>query len=90
MACLSGQKLIEIRVNSKTGFTEFSFDLGAVLRVRRFEVDDDADLWTLYKPNGYTVSVKGDGTFTHAKGTARNVVPIQILQPGKITSVNVR
>jgi hypothetical protein len=80
MSLLSGQKLVGIRVESKTGLTEFSFDLGGVLRVRRMKVDGDEDVWSLAKPDGYYVSVRGDGTFTHEKGTtpgnARVPIPL--------------
>lgn len=70
MGRLSGQRLTGIRVNSIHGATEFGFDLGATLEVRRMEKGSDADIWTLYKPNGYVLGVSGDGTFTYDRGTA--------------------
>jgi hypothetical protein len=72
MARLDGQKLKDIQVNPVSGATEFTFDLGANLRVRRFEADD-SDIWTLYKPNGYVLGVRGDGTYTYDRGTKPGV-----------------
>ena len=77
---LSGQRLLDIRINANNGSTEFKFDLGATLHVRRFE-RDDADMWTLYKPSGYVVAVRGDGTYTHAKGNTQKVVPMALGRP---------
>jgi hypothetical protein len=68
MALLDGQKLTGIKVNPVTGTTDFTFDLGARLQARRFE-KDDSDIWTLYKPNGYVLGIRGDGTFTYCSGT---------------------
>jgi len=68
MARLNGQKLKDIKVDHRTGATEFFFDLGTMLRVRRFTADD-SDIWTLYRPNGYVLGVRGDGTYTHGRGT---------------------
>lgn len=65
---LSGQKLVSVAIKPATGATRFAFDLGCVLECRRFE-PDDADFWTLYKPNGYTLSVHGDGTLSHHRGS---------------------
>src|SRR5204863_2501199 len=68
IAQLSGQKVIAVTINPETGATRFAFDLGCLLDCRRFE-PDDADLWTLYKPSGYTLSVHGDGTVSHQPGS---------------------
>jgi hypothetical protein len=43
------------------------FDLGGVLDCRRFK-DNGDDLWTLYKPRGYMLSVCGNGTLNHLRG----------------------
>lgn len=69
MAQLGGQKLVAVDVVPETGATRFAFDLGCVLHCRRFERDSDAELWTLYKPSGYVLSVHGNGTFSHHRGT---------------------
>ncbi len=86
MARLNGQKLVNVRANDHDGSTEFAFDLGAVLQVRPFQKGDDADVWTLYKPNGYVVWVRGDGKFTHAKGTipGDKLVPIELNSPNRL------
>jgi hypothetical protein len=60
---LDGQKLIRVEVDRHTGVTRFDFDLGASLEVWRLRRKDTRkDLWLLYKPNGYVLSVRGDGT----------------------------
>lgn len=69
LAQLEGQQLLAVDVQPKTGATRFAFDLGCVLHCRRFERDTDDDLWTLYKPSGYVLSVHGNGTFSHHPGT---------------------
>jgi hypothetical protein len=66
-ALLEGQKLVSIHVQPKTAATRFTFDLGCVLDCRRFR-DNDDDLWTLYEPRGYMLSVCGNGTSSHVRG----------------------
>lgn len=85
MARLNGQRLVDIRVDPHSGSTEFEFDLGAILQARPFEKGNDADVWTLYKPNGYVLGVKGNGTFTHARGTTPQdkLVPIKLRAPNQ-------
>jgi len=70
---LSGQRLTKVQINPKTGATRFSFDLGSALDVRRISKDTDHKLWVLYKPNGYVLSVRGNGTYDHCpeSGTDR-------------------
>ena len=68
-AQLAGQELVSVAVQPEMGATRFVFDLGCVLHCRRFERDTDAELWTLYKPSGYVLSVHGNGTFSHHRGT---------------------
>jgi len=65
---LDGQKLVSLAVTPETGATRFDFDLGCVLHCRRFERDSDAELWMLYKPSGYVLSVHANGTFSHQRG----------------------
>lgn len=66
---LAGQKLQSLSVHPETGATHFLFDLGGVLECRRFEKASADELWILYKPNRYTLSVYGDGTFDHGRMT---------------------
>ncbi|MBL7152515.1 MAG: hypothetical protein ISS79_02270 [Phycisphaerae bacterium] len=66
---LDGQKLTKVQVNPDTGATAFSFDLGSVVEVRRFERTSTDELWILNKPNGYFLSVRGDGTYDHVPGS---------------------
>ena len=37
--------------------------------VRRFERDSEDELWLLYKPSGYVLSVRGDGQYSHRPGS---------------------
>jgi len=64
---LDGQKLVQVDVASDTGRTRFAFDLGAVLETR--DLDDDlSDIWSLYKPDGRVLSVRGDGSCSFGPG----------------------
>jgi hypothetical protein len=68
---LNGQKLIAVAVAPKTGATRFVFDLGCVLHCRRFDAEDDSDLWILYQPRGYILSIDGHGRLCHERSGAR-------------------
>jgi len=63
LARLDGQKLIRVSVNPETSATRLDFDLGAVLSIRRMGIKSDGDIWSLYKPNGYVLSVRADGKY---------------------------
>jgi hypothetical protein len=65
LAFLDGQKLENIEVKASTGATRFIFDLGGVLDVHRFEPNADSNLWTLYTPTGYALSVLGTGAIDY-------------------------
>src|SRR4029077_3129308 len=69
---LQGERLVSVRIHPKTGATRFDFDLGCVLGCRRFEKVSDDPLWILYKPNGYTLSVHGNGTYCHHRASERD------------------
>jgi hypothetical protein len=62
---LEGQRLVGVRLCPRTGKTVFTFDLGASLIVRRMEARSKDELWLLYEPSGYVLSIRGDGTFDH-------------------------
>jgi hypothetical protein len=68
-AQLEGQELVSAAVEPATGTTRFDFDLGCTLHCRRFERGDAAELWMLYKPSGYVLSVHGNGSFSHQRVT---------------------
>jgi hypothetical protein len=68
MSRLNGQRIISILVDENSGATEFQFDLGATLRVRRFE-NDDSDIWALYFPNNMVLGIRGNGTYTYQDGS---------------------
>jgi hypothetical protein len=63
LARLDGQKLVHASVNSQTSATQLDFDLGAQLSIRRIGINYDGDIWSLYKPNGYVLSVRADGKY---------------------------
>ncbi len=65
VAELDGQKLLDMQLNAETGATQFWFDLGGLLEVRRWRRDSCDQLWVLHKPNGYALSVNGNGTYNH-------------------------
>jgi hypothetical protein len=69
---LDGQRFVDLQVNPSTGFTRFHFDLQTVLEVRRFDRQCEYEIWMLYKPNGWVLSVFGDGTYLHAPGSGRD------------------
>lgn len=69
IALLDGQQLASVTVDPETGATRFGFDLGCVLHSRRFKRDSDDELWMLYKPSGYVLSVYRNGTFSHHRGS---------------------
>ena len=60
---LDGQKLTQVNVNPETSATQLDFDLGAKLYIRRTGIKSDGDIWSLYKPNGYVLSVRADGKY---------------------------
>jgi len=62
---LSGQKLVNIEVNPKTGATKFDFDLGCTIEARRWQKDSKDDLWYLYIRDKYCLTMKGDGSYTY-------------------------
>jgi hypothetical protein len=64
---LSGQKLVGVSIEERTGCTRFEFDLGCRLECRRFTRDSQQDLWLLYRPGGDVLSVHGDGTYGHER-----------------------
>jgi hypothetical protein len=66
---LQGQKLTSVKVDGKTGATEFAFDLGCLLECRRFEKASEDQLWILYQPNGYVLAVYGNGTYSFGPGS---------------------
>lgn len=66
-ACQSllGQKLVQWDVDASTGASRLTFDLNGVLTVRRTSAKSQGELWILHEPEGYALSVRGDGTYDH-------------------------
>ena len=71
-ANLEGEKVNKVEINPVTGRTRFIFDLGSTLEVQRVSAKEAAEIWTLYKPGGLTLSVRGDGRYRASRATARN------------------
>src|SRR5687767_13366715 len=63
LARLDSQKLTQVSVNPETSATQLDFDLGASLSIRRIDIKSDGDIWSLYQPNGYVLSVRADGKY---------------------------
>ena len=78
---LNGQKLMEVQVNPETGATRFVFDLGSILEAYRLDPEDDDELWWLYEPSGYVLSVRGDGTYDHEPGSGTDERPAVVRRP---------
>ena len=58
-----------VSVDPTSGRTTLVFDLGARLDIRRFSATDDGDMWTLYKPKGRGLVVRGNGRFSYQRTT---------------------
>lgn len=69
LAKLKGQILTRATIDAQTGATRFDFDLGGVLTIRRYRRYPDDELWMLYKPNGYVLTIRGDGKYIHQPGS---------------------
>ncbi len=67
---LEGQALMDVAVDAATGSTRFFFDLGAVLRVYAYD-SDLLELWFLFDPTGYVLTVRSDGNYCYAPGSTR-------------------
>jgi hypothetical protein len=63
LARLEGQKLTYASVNPSTCATQLDFDLGARLSIRRTSIMSKGDIWSLYKPDGYVLSVRANGNY---------------------------
>ncbi len=62
---LQGERLQRLTADPETGRTTLTFDLGAVLEIRRPSARELHELWLLYLPRGRVVTVRSDGTFSH-------------------------
>jgi hypothetical protein len=74
-ALLEGERLVRVDVNPQSGASRFTFDLGGELVVRRMSRDSTDELWLLYEPNRYVLSVRGDGTYDHEPGSGLDKRP---------------
>jgi hypothetical protein len=69
LALLDGQILTGFSINPRTSATEMEFDLGSKLSIRRLSAGDEFDIWSLYQPNGYVLSVRADGKYQDEPGS---------------------
>jgi len=71
---LWGQKLTQILVRHETGETKLFFDLGAELIIRR-PSSNTKELWLLYCPNDYCISIHGNGTYDYKPSSGIDTRP---------------
>lgn len=71
---LNGQKLTSVEIDHATGKTKFLFDLDGELILRRPNRNTKV-LWRLSNPNGYTLLIHGDGTYTYVPSSGIDVRP---------------
>jgi hypothetical protein len=60
-AVLQGQKLENLRIKPRTYSTQIDFDLGCTLEIRRTTASSKDEMWLLYEPDDYVLSLRGDG-----------------------------
>jgi hypothetical protein len=67
LTVMRGQALSAVSVDAASGASEFTWDLGAVLRTRPAPAgtydDEPAEQWTLRRPDDQYLAVRGDGRF---------------------------
>ncbi len=61
-AYLQGQRIESMQIMPKTYKTRLKFDLGYMLEISRTNSESRDEVWLLYEPNGYVLSLRGDGT----------------------------
>jgi hypothetical protein len=87
IACarLHGEQLIEVSIDTRSGATEFKFDLGGVVRARRprgWGDVHDAELWSLHAPRNRHVTVFAGGTYVSGLTTTRDGKPEPVASQG--------
>jgi hypothetical protein len=68
LAFLDGQRLVDVAIRSTDGATTLRFDLGGAVRIQG-SFSEDGEMWSLYKPGGYVLSVRSNGQFSHGRVT---------------------
>jgi hypothetical protein len=64
---LEGQKIIKTTVQPRTLNTNWDFDLGGKLNVRRKSENNDDLVWMLTCPDHYYLSVSANGTYSYER-----------------------
>ena len=67
LLALDGQKIVKTAIDPVTGATQWEFDLGAKLSVRRRKKSERNDIWSLNCPHGYTATVRADGKYYYGR-----------------------
>ena len=68
-AALDGQAINRVTLDTGTGHWSFDFDLGGRLETRPCaETGSGDEQWRLYEPSGCVLTVRGNGSFSHAPG----------------------
>jgi len=62
---LEGRPLRHVEICAQDGTTRLMLGAGTVLDIRRKRVAAGEQLWLLFEPGGYCLSVRGDGTYDH-------------------------
>jgi hypothetical protein len=70
IAELDGQQLTQATVDPQSGATRLTFDLGALLEVAGSDCED-GEIWTLYKPRAYALSIRSSGEYSHGSASAQ-------------------
>jgi hypothetical protein len=67
-----GEVVTSFEVAPETGRTQLRFDLGSTLDIWRPRECPEEELWSLYTPGGWVLTVRGDGTYSHGRASARD------------------
>jgi hypothetical protein len=89
IACarLEGEQLIEVTIDTRSGATDFKFDLGGGVRVRcprGWRDEPDAELWSLHAPRNRHVTVFAGGTYISGLTTKRDGEPEPVVSQGLV------
>ena len=62
---IDSQILIKASVNPNNGNSIFEFDYGGKIKIKNPKGKSVQELWTLYEPSGYVLTVRSDGKYAH-------------------------
>jgi len=67
-----GERVKSVQVDARSGRTRISFDLGSTLDLWRIPSAHREEIWSLYAPRGWVLTVRGDGTYSYGRGSAKD------------------